>query len=472
MASEVIGRVMMSLLGDYDGRKKYTYLDAVLYKGSTYVCKVDARGIEPTDTEHWQLIAQKGDDASGGQSGSIGSNVLSMGAKGDGTTDDTEAIQKGLDQLKDSGGCLYFPKGKYKITHNLVTYSGIKLLGESKNSTWIIQSGTDYHIKATDNNFISLEELTFEGPGIDSTGGGGLEFLRSANANCEGFHFKNVTVQHCATAHGIGISVPITSTFENVKVLTCVGNGFDFYGGGTSVVMISCYAITCTQAGYNFNQLNYSTIISCATEVCGIGFYLNHSCNNVVLIGCGAEDAIKRSDAYKGVDYQVEGGVGNQLIGVYSRGNQYAGINLINASPEIRSYRQLGEFQYSIIGDKDSHPIITSESVAAKMQVSSVGGTLAIDTANTNTNKKPSEYPEGFSYEQKTTSAVGINRDSYADDAKSGTNGILTTKAVTIDKVKYARQSFALLDNPSPYTFERNGSDSEWQDWHGITTWN
>lgn len=467
MADEIIGRIMMNFTGDYDTAKSYTRLDTVLYQGSTYVCKVDATEVEPTDTTHWQLIARKGDDSKG-QSGSIGINVLSLGAKGDGSTDDTEAIQKGLDQLKESGGCLYFPKGKYKISHNLVTYSGIKLLGESKNSTWIIQSGTDYHIKATDNNFISLEELTFEGPGIDSVGGGGLEFLRSANANCEGFHFKNVTVQHCATAHGIGISVPITSIFENVKVLGCVGDGFDFYGGGTSVVMNACYALTCTQAGYNFNQLNYSTIISCATEVCGIGFYLNHSCNNVVLIGCGAEDAIKRSDAYKGVDYQVEGGVGNQLIGVYSRGNQYAGINLISASPEIRSYRQLGEFQYSIIGDNDSHPVITSESVAAKMQVTSAGGTLTINTANTDVNKKPSDYSDGIFYEQKTTKTLGIDRADYAKEAQDGTQGILTTKSVN----HTARQEFELTDGSMPLTLVRTGADDKWNDWHVVTNWN
>lgn len=145
---------------------------------------------------------------------------------------------------------------------------------------------------------------------------------------------------------------------------------------------------------------------------------------------------------------------------------------MINASPEIRSYRQLGEFQYSIIGDKDSHPIITSESVAAKMQVSSVGGTLAIDTSNISTNKKPSEYPEGFSYEQKTTSAVGINRDGYADEVKAGTNGILTTKVVTINNQKYARQSFELLDNAYPLTLERNGAGDSWNDWHGVTNWN
>lgn len=61
MADEIIGRIMMNFTGDYDTAKNYTRLDTVMYEGSTYVCKVDATGVEPTDTTHWQLIARKGD---------------------------------------------------------------------------------------------------------------------------------------------------------------------------------------------------------------------------------------------------------------------------------------------------------------------------------------------------------------------------------------------------------------------------
>lgn len=95
-----------------------------------------------------------------------------------------------------------------------------------------------------------------------------------------------------------------------------------------------------------------------------------------------------------------------------------------------------------------------------------------IDKSNISSNKKPSDYSDGIFYEQKTATAVGIDRTNYADDFKSGENGVLTTKVVTIDKKKYARQSFELLDNDYPLTLERNGSDSAWEDWHAVTNWN
>ena len=44
------------------------------------------------------------------------SNVLQFGAKGDGTTDDTDAI---LHTLKDGDGVLEFPRGDYLITRTI-----------------------------------------------------------------------------------------------------------------------------------------------------------------------------------------------------------------------------------------------------------------------------------------------------------------------------------------------------------------
>ena len=51
-------------------------------------------------------------------------------AKGDGTTDNTEAIQDALDQAgQDGGGIVYLPPGKYKVLGNLAVPSGVELKG-------------------------------------------------------------------------------------------------------------------------------------------------------------------------------------------------------------------------------------------------------------------------------------------------------------------------------------------------------
>jgi hypothetical protein len=58
-------------------------------------------------------------------------NVTDYGATGDGTTDDTTAIQAAITALSTGGGTIYFPKGTYRTTATInVENIGITLLGD------------------------------------------------------------------------------------------------------------------------------------------------------------------------------------------------------------------------------------------------------------------------------------------------------------------------------------------------------
>lgn len=238
-------------------------------------------------------------------------NAKRFGAKGDGITDDSQVIQQMIDNAHGSGGgTIFFPSGEYNITKALTVYEGINLIGASETTVTIVQKTQQNHISAKDANYVMIKNITFEGPGMDAGWGGGIDFGRQNNDNVMGSVFENVTIQHCVNV-GLRINCPILSTFTNVRCLGIVGNGFSFYSGGTSVTMNGCYAVTCTQAGFDLNQINYSTLNGCASEVCGIGYYLR-VCNNLTLSGCGAEDQIPRNTTegieYKGVDFQLDGG--------------------------------------------------------------------------------------------------------------------------------------------------------------------
>lgn len=54
-----------------------------------------------------------------------------FGAKGDGTTDDTAALQKAIDTVADEHheGILFIPSGHYRITHTLFVWPSIRLIG-------------------------------------------------------------------------------------------------------------------------------------------------------------------------------------------------------------------------------------------------------------------------------------------------------------------------------------------------------
>lgn len=61
MAKTILGKVGMTPKGNYSNTTNYVRLDVVTVNGSSYVCLKDCVGKDVTDTEYWQLIAEKGD---------------------------------------------------------------------------------------------------------------------------------------------------------------------------------------------------------------------------------------------------------------------------------------------------------------------------------------------------------------------------------------------------------------------------
>lgn len=62
--------------------------------------------------------------------GTVLYNVKVYGAKGDGVTDDTIAIQAAINTAEtDGGGIVFLPQGTYKITSPLIMKSGVSLIG-------------------------------------------------------------------------------------------------------------------------------------------------------------------------------------------------------------------------------------------------------------------------------------------------------------------------------------------------------
>src|SRR5512135_2794182 len=67
-------------------------------------------------------------EQAGARTGSV-FNVLDFGAKGDGKTPDSEAVQKALDAAGAVSGTAYFPSGRY-LCHDLKVHEHTTVLAE------------------------------------------------------------------------------------------------------------------------------------------------------------------------------------------------------------------------------------------------------------------------------------------------------------------------------------------------------
>ena len=86
-------------------------------------------------------------------------------AVGDGSADDTSAIQGCIDYaFAQGGGCVYFPFGKY-LTKSINLKSGVSLIGFDRYSTKIVQRGGDTKPLLTGGNVqnVQVSNLTLDG---------------------------------------------------------------------------------------------------------------------------------------------------------------------------------------------------------------------------------------------------------------------------------------------------------------------
>jgi pectin methylesterase-like acyl-CoA thioesterase len=109
-------------------------------------------------------------------------NVKDFGARGDGTTDDTAALQRALDDARNVStnpyAVLYVPAGTYRVTKTLATaraqhndYLGTSIVGEDPSTTVLVYDGpAGQDMVHLDMWYGTVSRLTFDGKGKANVG--------------------------------------------------------------------------------------------------------------------------------------------------------------------------------------------------------------------------------------------------------------------------------------------------------------
>ena len=227
-------------------------------------------------------------------------SVKSYGATGNGTTDDTTAIQAAITAAEaltlggSAGGVVYFPYGEYKISSVLtIASANITLIGDGGGGEFygypvkIIQTSTTANGLTVNNAWkISIRGIAFAGPGSGT--GVGISMTYSPTPPCGFNGLEDVYVTGFGS-HGIEVNEPVMSTFNRVW---CEGNGgYGMYltGGGTTCSFNSCWMSANLTGGWWING-NYHAFNACGADGnTGHGWTLSgaQSCN---ISGSGSED--------------------------------------------------------------------------------------------------------------------------------------------------------------------------------------
>lgn len=234
------------------------------------------------------------------------------GAKGDGKTDDTNAIQSAINSRKR----VLIPVGTYIISKPINLIDGSIIEGSNgmyyadggENNAIIKANGVIDTVFSIPNGVTctNISNLNISGNNVAKNGITHTEGDAYTHDNV----LTNVRIEHC-TNTGVYMTSAYKSIFKNVRVYEC-NVGFYISGkftglsyiAATTITMIQCYCDKCN-ASYKLNRVSYSTMLNCASDHTGYANYEIDVCFNLSMINCGCEGAKRVPILFTGVSESI-----------------------------------------------------------------------------------------------------------------------------------------------------------------------
>jgi hypothetical protein len=156
-------------------------------------------------------------------------NVKAYGAKGDGTTDDTTAIQAAITAAQTSGGCVLLPAATYKIAGTLnVTGNNVRIVGAGRRATILnFANGASDCITVVGVSYASM---------------------------CAGFQLENVQLSFASKTGGrtLAMQYCTRAVIRDVDVENCY-TGFEIYGNNDAFIENVIFQGVGGGSGINFS---------------------------------------------------------------------------------------------------------------------------------------------------------------------------------------------------------------------------
>lgn len=205
-------RYVPKIMGEWNKTLQYEALSIVTYMGNSFTSKIPVPpNIEIDNTNYWVNTGNYNAQVEGYRQDVENLGFVTpekFGAKGDGITDDTKAIQKAIDKAKN--GCVLFKKTTYCVSETLVISNKNMLFNNC-----ILKRIADCTVlNFDDSTNFTLSDVTI----IDN---GKTYGIMIVGRGCENVEIKNVSVNSTS---------PHTNTSNGNWAMSLSGNAFHISG--------------------------------------------------------------------------------------------------------------------------------------------------------------------------------------------------------------------------------------------------
>jgi len=196
--------------------------------------------------------------------------VTDFGAKGDGTTDDTNALQTAIDSAYVQGSTVHIPAGNYKITQTLNVPAGVQLKGDGLGNSLDVNSNstTGSRISFYGNNIYAMkftgDYVACRNMTIVDGGGQAAGAINLSQQNAQftiGAAFNNLFLLNFTNGTSLKLEALISSgmafcSFENIHIRNAKkGIHIEVDTDGSFINLISFRSITISGTGFEHGIL-------------------------------------------------------------------------------------------------------------------------------------------------------------------------------------------------------------------------
>ncbi len=208
-----------------------------------------------------------------------------------------------------NGGCITVPRGRYVIDKKITMQRGLRLTGESRESSQLISFiGNDSVLQYTDVGRYIQDEIVIQNlsiwqdPSVAATAGSAIDVIEGA-ASVQSLYLNVDNVYIEGTYYGIRHMAGVGGSVQDSNISKCVSHGVYLTGSvsTTSMAFSNTYCHQNGGYGYAVERGAYITWSSCASDSNGLGGYHINQTKCYVISGSGAEanqgPAVKLSSA-------------------------------------------------------------------------------------------------------------------------------------------------------------------------------